>query len=368
MRTIGVEEELLLVSAVDGTPAPLGDVVVSTAEELATHEDGDNTAQIEHEFKQEQAETASKPCTGLDELRRELVDLRANMARAAGVDGATAVAIATCPVKVRPQQTEDDRYQTMNHEFGLLARQQLTCGQHVHVGVESREEGIAVIDRIRGWLPVLIAISGNSPFWQGSDTGYASYRTILWNLWPTAGPSDVFGTVAEYDRQVDSLVASGAALDGGMIYFSARLSARFPTVEIRVADVCTDVDDAVLLAALARALVETAVNEWHDGTPIETASVGLWRAATWRAARFGLGGELFDVRSVTLVDAWQLVDQLIEHVAPALTHFGDTGTVAESVQRLRQAGTGAEIQRATAVGANGLAAVILDAAARTLRS
>ena len=111
-----------------------------------------------------------------------------------------------------------------------------------------------MIDRIAAWLPLLLALSSNSPFWQGHDTGYASFRTVIWGLWPTAGPSGPFGDAAGYDAAVADLVRSGAALDVGMVYFDARLSASYPTVEIRVADVCTDVRDAVLLAALSRAL------------------------------------------------------------------------------------------------------------------
>jgi carboxylate-amine ligase len=366
VRTIGVEEELLLVSSSGGQPTAVGDAVISAADELAAIGALDQDAQLEHEFKQEQAETASNPCADLDQLRSELVDLRTGMATAASQREALAVAIATSPVKVRPHQTDDERYQRMDAEFGLLSRQQLTCGQHVHVGVESRDEGVAVIDRTRTWLPVLVALSANSPFWQGADTGYASYRTVLWSLWPSAGPTDVFGTVAEYDRQVDALIATGAALDAGMIYYSARLSARFPTVEFRVADVCTDVDDAVLIAALCRALVDTAADEWRRGVAPVPATAGLLRGAIWRAARFGLGGELFDPGTGKRVDAWQLVDRLVDYVADALGAAGDTEVVTASLARLRSRGTGADRQRATATTTSGLHAVVLDAAKRTL--
>jgi carboxylate-amine ligase len=366
MRTVGVEEELLLVGAADGVPAAVGDEVVSAAGGLASLGALDPSAQIEHEFKQEQVETASTPCTNLAELRRELVDLRAGMAAAADVRHAVAVALGTCPVKVRPTQTDDDRYELMNSEFGLLARQQLTCGQHVHVSVESREVGVAVLDRIRVWLPVLIAISSNSPFWQGADTGYASYRTILWSLWPTAGPTELFGSITEYDRRTSELVAAGAALDDGMIYYSARLSARFPTVEIRVADICTSVDDAVLVAALARALVDTAVSDWHAGHPPPDVTAAVLRAAAWRAARFGLHGELFDPHTGTTVDAWQLVDRLVDHASAALDKTNDREFVDSAFVRLRRTGTGADLQRQAAAAGGGLPNVIRDAAERTL--
>src|SRR5206468_11825762 len=131
----------------------------------------------------------------------------------------------------------------------------------------------------------------NSPFWLGDDAGYASFRTMAWGRWPTAGPTTRFGSVAEYDRRVDALVASGAALDAGMLYFDARLSANYPTVEIRVADVCPEVADTVLLAALCRALVESAS---RGALPTVDVDLALLRAAAWRAARYGLSDELVD--------------------------------------------------------------------------
>jgi glutamate---cysteine ligase / carboxylate-amine ligase len=149
----------------------------------------------------------------------------------------------------------------MAERFGPTAQEVLTCGCHVHVSVESEEEGIAAVDRIRVWLPVILAISANSPFYDGRDTGYASYRSQLWMRWPSAGPTDAFGTPEAYHELVRSMVESGVLLDDGMIYFDARLSQRYPTVEIRVADVCVDLEDTLVIAALCRALVETAAAE-----------------------------------------------------------------------------------------------------------
>ena len=118
-----------------------------------------------------------------------------------------------------------------------------------------------------GWLPLLTAISANSPYWQGQDTGYASYRSIAWGQWPTAGPTETFGDVDGYHRAIKGLLDTGAAMDDGMIYFDARLSASYPTLEIRVPDVCTDVGDSALIAALARGLVDTAATDWAHGRP-----------------------------------------------------------------------------------------------------
>jgi glutamate---cysteine ligase / carboxylate-amine ligase len=167
---------------------------------------------------------------------------------------------------VEPKLVGKGRYLQMARAFGLTAYEQLTCGCHVHVEVSSEEEGVAALDRIAPWLAVLLALSGNSPFWQGRDSAYASFRYQVQGRWPSAGPADFFGGAAAYRRTVAQMVATGTLLDTGMVYFDARLSQRYPTLEIRIADVCLHADDAVLIAALARALVETDARRWRQGT------------------------------------------------------------------------------------------------------
>jgi hypothetical protein len=187
------------------------------------------------------------------------------------------------------------RYLEMAHAFGITAAEQLTCGCHVHVEISSAEEGVAVLDRIGPWLAVLLALSANSPFWQGRDTAYASFRYQAWGRWPTSGPAEVFGTAEAYRETVRQMVGTGTLLDAGMVYFDARLSEHYPTVEIRIADVCLHADDAVLIAALARALVDTAARCWRAGG----GSAGhqrteLLRLAAWRASRSGLADVLLN--------------------------------------------------------------------------
>ena len=223
-RTVGVEEELLLFTG-SGRPARVG-------EQLAA----DPTTSVEHELKLEQAEIASAPQVELDALgadlharRRELVD-RGARARV------LVAGLGSSPSATLPEPTPDERYQRMQRQYGLVAADQLTCGTHVHVAVGSRAEGVAAIDGVRRWVAVLLAMSANSPFWAGRDSGYSSYRTIAWGRWPTAGPTSRFGDPDEYDRRVDEAVATGAAVDPAMIYYDVRLSAKYPTVEFRVAD------------------------------------------------------------------------------------------------------------------------------------
>lgn len=367
--TFGVEEELLVVERVGGRPVPSGEAVVRRARAILADcaDDLPGTA-VEHEFKREQAEIGSLPCHDADELTRQLVALRRAVAAAAAESDAAVAAIATSPFKVLPTATDDERYLRMASEFGLLSRQQLTCGQHVHVEIGSRDEGVGVIDRLPRWLPTLLALSANSPFWQGEDTDYASFRTIMWGMWPTAGPAGPFGDAAGYDAAVADLTRSGAAMDEGMIYFDARLSTHFPTVEIRTADVCTRVEDAVLLAALCRAMVLTAARQWERGERLAPLPPQWRRAATWRAARHGLGGGLVDPGSRAVVPARDAVRSLVGELREALESTDDLDLVGQGVERLLADGTGADHQRGVFRTSGTLAGVVTDAVGRTVAS
>jgi len=366
VRTVGVEEELLVVDSEDDNPAPVGEEIVAAADRIRERTGTTELPPFEREFKREQAELGSAPCTDMSELGAQLERLRGEMMTAATTRSARIAALATSPFKVRPTPTENERYAAMGEEFGLLARQQLTCGQHVHVSIDSRAEGVAVLDHLRPWLAVLTALSSNSPFWQGQDSGYASFRTVMWGLWPTAGPTEAFGDVAGYDRAIADLISSGAALDDGMIYFDARLSATYPTVEVRVADVCLAAEDAVLIAALCRALVDTAATDFARGRSAPDVRVGMLHAAAWRAARSGMTADLVEVREARAVPAWNVVDRLVDHVADALRQSGDRDLVDRALRSVRDRGTGAERQRGF-YEAGGLNAVVQRAVVETVR-
>jgi carboxylate-amine ligase len=346
-RSVGVEEEFLLGNPETGQILSLAPRILRRA--------GDD---LEGELTSQQVETGTEPRRELADIRAELVRTRRTAAEAAGAEGAAVLALGTAPVAVTPVATTQDRYRRMMEHFGQTAREQLTCGCHVHVGVESRAEAVGVVDRVRGWLPCLLALSANSPLWHGEDTGYASYRTQIWDRWPTAGGTGAFGSVAAYDALLDGLIGSGVALDRGMIYFDVRPSERYSTVEIRVADVCLDLDDAVLVAALSRALVTTAAAAWARGEPVDSTRPELLRAARWRAARSGLGGELVDLSTGAPTAAATMLDRLVSHVRPALEETGDLGVVIAGIEKVLRRGTGADRQRAVCreVGAQGLVA------------
>ena len=259
----------------------MADAVLTLALDEATGPsvDSEPGGTLEAELQQQQIETDTKPCECLSDLAVQVRAARTHADRLAARAGGRVVALGTSPLPTSPEVTAKRPYLAMIEHYGLVTLDQLTCGCHVHVAVDSPDEGVGVLDRIRVWLPTLLALSANSPFWQGQDSGYASFRSVAWNRFPTAGPCDVFGSAAGYTALVDALVGSRVALDDGMIYFDARLSARYPTVEVRIADVCLDADDTVLLAALTRALVETAAQEWRWGTPAPPMATSLLRAA-----------------------------------------------------------------------------------------
>ena len=346
VRTLGVEEEFLLARADGRELVPAGQVVVERAARRADPGDDDVAgAAFEHEFKREQAELGTPPCRTLDELATELRARRQVLVAAARDSGARLLVTGTSPVAGRATPTDDQRYDRMNAEFAVVARQQLSCGMHVHVAVDSRTEGVAVLDRIRPWLSVLLALSANSPFSDGRDTGYASYRSVLWGQWPSATVTEAFGDEAGYERVVTSLIASGAALDDGMIYFEARLSASYPTVEIRVADVCLDVSNAVAVAGLARALVESAIARWRAGERVEPVRTELLRAASWAASRHAMAGELVDAVTGARGPAWERVAALLTWVGDGVS-TQDRAPLEAGLDELRRRGTGADRQRA----------------------
>jgi carboxylate-amine ligase len=341
LRTVGVEEELLLLDAESGEPRAL-----STAVLAAARRDGTVAGEVfEAELQRQQLEFATRPQSRMEDLAAEVVRWRAEAARHAEQWGGAVAALATSPLPVSPSLSTGERYHWLRERYGLTVEETLTCGCHIHVSVESDEEGVAVLDRIRPWLSVLLALSGNSPFWQGRDSGYASYRSRVWGRWPSAGPVEVFGSAARYHEQVRAMIATGALRDEGMVYFDARLSHAYPTVEVRVADVCLDASSTALMATLVRALVETAARGWRAGEPPYPHGVALLRLASWRAAREGLDGRLVHPLTMEPAPAGAVVRALFDHVRDALEDNGDLVPAQDALAELLKTGNGARIQR-----------------------
>ena len=338
--TLGVEEELLLLNPATGQVTP-------AASELLARRGGARWAKAE--LMRFQFEAITDVCTRLDQLRAQLAGHRTAAAALAHGLGCLLVASGTAPYGTSglAQLTPSPRYLALARQFpALVATGGGSCGCHVHVGVASRDLGVQVLNRLGPWLPTLLAVAANAPLAGGRDTGWASWRYRSWARWPTARPPPVCASAAAYDTVVGELVRQGAALDEPSVYFLARLSPRYPTVEVRVADTCLAVEDAVLLAGLVRALVMTAIDEAEAGVPVRSASASRIEAATLAAAHPGLAGPGLDPWSGARVAQRLLLDRLLGHVWGVLARSGDDQEINTLVGRLDQFGTGADRQRA----------------------
>jgi carboxylate-amine ligase len=342
--TIGVEEEFLLVDAESRRLRPWAEEVVPSAEDAMAEGE-----QVDKEFKLSQLETGTPVCHTLDELGEEIGRTRTKVAEAAERTGSRIAAAGTHPFSHWREEgsdvTPDESYLGLERNYQRLAREKTICGCHIHVGISDAEAVIQVLNRVRPWLPAILAASVNSPFWLGEDTGYGSYRTEIWRRWPTAGTPDPFASRADFDRLVEVLLQTGSIDDPARIHWDVRPSPQFPTLEFRVTDVCLTVDDALTVAALVRALVRRCHVDTVEGKDLPLPRAELMRLATWRAARFGLEGELVDVVGERAVPASELLETLLDFLRPALEDHGEWEDVSDLVDRLVKDGTGAARQR-----------------------
>ncbi len=358
--TIGVEEEFLLVDSDTGDPVGENRTVAEQAKASGV--------QLQLEFTTCQVETTSSIVSSSDELRAELFRLRRIAADAALTRGARLLAVALPPsVPQHFPVTDTPRYRRIGENFGMIAHEQGICGCHVHVAVPDREAAIQVSNWLRPSLPLLLALTANSAIYRSAETGYASWRSVLWARWPSAGPPPFFESVDDYDACVDMLMDTGAVLDDGMVYWDVRPSANFPTVEVRVADVPSTVAETVLLATLIRAAVMTALDELARGGSPPRVPAETLRAAYWKAARDGLTGSAIDLTDGRrCAPTGQLLAGFAEHLRPALEELGEYERVVDGLQRLASEGNGAMRQIRAWRRRRDVADVIAEAAAATL--
>ncbi|HEY0002347.1 MAG TPA: glutamate--cysteine ligase [Actinoplanes sp.] len=359
LLTLGIEEEYLLVDADD----PRG---VEAVEEVIDRVPEEFRDSVQHEFNRSQIEVASPPQLELSVLYDAMRGLRGVLATAAEEAGARVVAVGCGPAAGPHTRIVDKpRYHRMRERFGDLSPGQGMCGTHVHVSVPDPETGVQILNHLRAWLPILQAATANSPLSGGRDTTYASWRSMQWERWPTVGPTPYLESHEQYETLVADLVASGAMLDEGMLYWYARLSANYPTVEIRMGDVMPTLDDSVLLAALTRALVATLLTDVRAGVPAPNVPHPLLMAAHWRAAHDGLEGLNIDMATREPRPAWRLMRQLFDYVRPELERHGDLELATVLMGRLRSRGTGAARQRAILAQGGSVADVVSWLAAAT---
>jgi carboxylate-amine ligase len=354
MITVGVEEEYLLLDPVTGVPVPLVQSVCALAGIGSLTE----RTELQQELSQAQVEVATAVCTDLDEVGGHLLRLRHALGTAARTASCRLAACGAAPMRggVPVPVTPEARYLALRAQAPRLVDEQLINGMHVHAAVPDRETGVAVLNRIQPWLPLLLAMGANSPLWEGQDTGFASWRTIVFGRWPASGMPPRFADLEDYERRLRALVDSGVVRDTGQVYWQARLSERYPTIEVRCLDVQLRAADAVMFAGIVRALVATAIREEKAGLPLPPYLPEMSRAAEWHAARYGLSGALLDAQGQPS-RAGDLVYRLMEHITPALEEAGDAREVGSLVHRLFREGTPADRQR-RALAEGGLPALL----------
>ncbi|MFF7245045.1 glutamate--cysteine ligase [Embleya sp. NPDC008237] len=343
MITFGVEEEYLLVNPADGRPMPVAEAVRAAVDLQPAVSGGE----VQPELLQVQVEVATPVCATLDEVGGHLLRLRHSVAVAAEQAGCRLVASGTAPFgpDIPVGVTDDARYRLLHSDAPRLVDEMFVNGMHVHVAVPDRDAGVTVLNRLRPWLPLLVAMAANSPLWEGGDTGFASWRTIVFGRWSIAGVPPHFVDAADYDRRIENLLTAGVLRDRARVYWQVRLSDRYPTVEIRAMDVQLRAEDAVMLAGLVRALVTQVLRDATAGQLSSRPAPEFVSAAQWHAARHGLTDALIDPHAPRRLKAGELVGRLMEYVAPALADTGDARQIDALVHRLLREGTGADRQR-----------------------
>lgn len=343
--TIGVEEEYLLVDKVtrDLARDPPADLVAQTEAALAAR---GMLGQVSPEFLRAQIEVQTRVCFSVAEARAQLAILRKTVAEVAGRHGLAPIAASTHPFAEwrGVGATDRERYRALERDLQGVGRRLVICGLHVHVGIEDEELRVDLMNQAGYFLPHLLALSTSSPFWRGEDTGLASYRIAIFNELPRTGLPDHFESWGEYRRQVDRLVKAGLIDDASKMWWDIRPSARFPTLEMRVTDMCTSLDHAISIAALYRSLIsmlwrlKTSNQRWRIYPHM------LVKENRWRAQRYGIDEGLVDFGKGAVVPVASLVDELIELVRPDAERLGCVAEV-EGARTILRAGTSAHRQR-----------------------
>jgi len=338
--SVGVEEEYQIIDPVTRDLSPSAGFLLPEAQQLLGEA-------VQYEMQLSQIEASTPICQTLSEVRAHLTRLRSGMITAAQRIGKQIAAAGTHPFAQWQDQrlSPGERYSFLQQNYQQLAREHTIFACHVHVGLGNRSEALQTMNHARGWLALLLALTGNSPFFHSVDTGYASYRTQIWARWPFSGPPNCFSSLAEYDALIRMLTIPSTIKDAREIYWDMRLSSRFKTLEVRIADVCLTIEETVMFVGLVRALVQTCHERVLHQEPFLLIRPEALRAAHWQAARYGLDATLLDPLSEQMLPARQLLEQLLQFVRPALQSQGDWETVSQAVETMTHKGTGASRQR-----------------------
>lgn len=357
----GIEEEFFLADA--GTRGTPRRTVKAFHDEVHAR-----LPPVERELLEAQVEIASPPSTSFAEARSTLAGLRADLAAIGQAHGVLVLAAGTHPIArwARQSHTKKRRYEELTREMQMLARRNVVCGMHVHVEVPRPDDRVDLMNRLLPYTPLLLALSASSPFWQGQATGLAAYRLSVWGEMPRTGLPDLFQDAADYERYVANMVRGGAIADASFLWWTLRPSIRFPTLELRVADSCTLLEDTLAIAAVYRCLVRLAVRRPELNRGLTGASRALVSENMWRAQRDGVHASFLDEQSGDVVPFATYLDALFAEIAEDVDALGCRPEI-ERARLIAKEGTSADQQlavfaaaRSERAGANGQLAAVVD--------
>ncbi|MEZ5668195.1 MAG: carboxylate-amine ligase [Alphaproteobacteria bacterium] len=359
--TLGIEEEYLLVDreSRDLLSDPPPALFKACEQRLAS--------QVTPEFLRAQIEVGTPVCRSLTEARQQLTHLRRSVCEVAEEHGAAIIAASTHPFAhwTRQRHTDKERYNTLARDIGAPARRLLICGMHVHVGIADDDLRIELANQVGYFLPHLLALSTSSPFWEGIDTGLMSYRLSVFDELPRTGLPERFESYGEYQRHVQMLVNAGIIEDATKIWWDVRPSARFPTLEMRISDMCTRLDDAMCVAALYVCVIAMLIRLRRANQRWRAYANMLVAENRWRAQRYGVDEGLIDFGRGRIVPYPELLGEIVDLIRPEAERLGCLSDV-EHARTIVARGTSAHNQRrihqqALAAGASeaeALAAVV----------
>ena len=338
--TIGIEEEYHLVSRASR------DLVDDPPPAMLSECEGLLAGQVSPEFLRSQIEVATRICTSTAEARADLARLRSTVADVASRDGMAPIAAATHPFAQWDLQkpTARERYAVLHRDMQGVARRLVICGLHVHVGLPEDELRIDLMNQIRYFLPHLLALSTSSPFWQGEDTGLKSFRVSIFDGMPRTGLPEQFESYGEYRRHIDVLTRTGLIEDATKLWWDVRPSARFPTLEMRITDICTRLDDGIAIAALFRCLLRMLWRLKRNNQRWRIYARMLVNENRWRAQRYGIDEGLVDFGKREIVPYAHLLEEIVELTAEDAAHFGCAAEIIHA-RTILERGTSAHAQR-----------------------
>lgn len=342
---MGIEEEYLLVDPGTGDLVSDQEVQKDVVARV-TKDVGSEIGFATPEFLRAQVEIGTGICTSIPQLRSCLGHLRGAVSDAAGRHGLAIVAASTHPTAVARsvKHTKADRYNTLQQDLQEVARRMVICGMHVHVGVEDPEHRIDLLGQVSYFLPHLLVMSTSSPFWEGHDTGLKCYRLSIFNELPRTGLPEHFDSWAEYERHINALVAAGAIEDSSKIWWDIRPHGTFPTLEMRIADICTRMDDGITIAAYYVCLLSMLQRLRRNNQRWRAYSNLLIDENRWRAQRYGADEGLIDFGITALVPYKELLGELVDMIMPDAEAMGCVDEIMHAYTIIER-GTSADVQR-----------------------